>query len=414
MVKANTNAWINCIIASILLFFSFSQMTVFNSIGSELIEAFQINSTQLGQLSSLYLYGLVIFFFPSGYLFDKYPVRTVFLITSLLAIVGTVLFSLSNNFILAAIGRFLTGMMHAAIFTGCLKLASRWLSSSLALATSIIITIGFLGGWVTQAPFFILMQYSNWRIAQMTLIFLAITAIFLFFLRVKREVSEQEINKKIDNEIFDGVKKIVSLNQNWLCSLYITLINFPALLLGALWGNVYLVNAHSITHIQASIVISIFYIGIIIGTPFFGWLSDKIRNRKIIIRLGAFLLLIVSCIPLVLSNLDQKYLMGIFLLMGFFSSVETIGYPIITEINPTKLTASALGFASILVIGIGAIFQSIFGYLVDESNVVNIFEISFNNYQIAFSIIPLSIALGLAISFFIKDVLFTQKNLENL
>lgn len=52
---------------------------------------------------------------------------------------------------------------------------------------------------------------------------------------------------------------VVFNRYNWLGGAYTALMNLPIVLLGALWGSMYLVNAEHISPTQASYVITMIF-----------------------------------------------------------------------------------------------------------------------------------------------------------
>jgi hypothetical protein len=54
----------------------------------------------------------------------------------------------------------------------------------------------------------------------------------------------------------------------------------------------------------------------------------------------------------------------LFFLLGFLTSVQVLGYPIVVESNPLKLTARAQGVSSVLIMA-GGFTQPLFGWLMN-------------------------------------------------
>ena len=60
ITESKLTPWIVCFSAALFFFYEFIQMNMFNSVSSDLMQAFSINATQLGNLSSIYYYDLNI------------------------------------------------------------------------------------------------------------------------------------------------------------------------------------------------------------------------------------------------------------------------------------------------------------------------------------------------------------------
>lgn len=397
--RYNVNPWLICLSASLFFLFVFIQMNVFNAINQELLESFNLSSLQLGQLSSYYLLGIVIFFFPAGYILDRYSIKKTLLFGIIIAGFGTAIFAITNNLFLAKLGRLMTGMMHAIAFLGCFRLASYWLKNSIGFAMGIIVTIGFMGGMIAQTPMVTLVNLMGWRNAELILASFSI----IIFLVMLKYIKDPLVPLSIVKTNFIGdFKEIFLLKQNWYCSFYTAFLNLPAILLGALWGNMLLVKHHHLTQTQASSVVAMIYLGIIVGSPLIGMLSDKRKKRKSFMKIGAFLSLITSLLIVCVPDMPFISLFTLFLLLGIFSSTETLSYPTITESNPQAITGTALGFASILVIGLGAIFQPLLGFALDLKQ--NVTFLSFDyGHGFAFNIIPFAAFFSFVIAFAVRE-----------
>lgn len=100
-------------------------------------------------------------------------------------------------------------------------------------------------------------------------------------------------------ELYGGIT-----GQNWICPTYTALLSLPFDLLGALWGELYLINTTALTRIETAHVISMLYLGKIVAGPLLGWLSDRIRLRKVLMVAGSlFSLILCSCLLTVRSYL---------------------------------------------------------------------------------------------------------------
>lgn len=400
--KSPLIAWGICLVASSFFFFSFAQMNIFNSISMKLMSDFHITMAQLGSLSSMFFLGIIVFFIPAGFILDRYPIKIVMCCAMFLSIVMTSLFAITHSFTTAQLVRFISGMMHDIAFLGCFRLVDRWLNYCIGFAMGIIVTIGFSGGMFSQIPFLLLTNYFGWRVSELILVIVALLFLFLLFifLREPREIILP--NKPLLSSFKQDLIPVLKLFQNWICSFYTALLNLPVLLLGALWGNLYIIHVHHLSQVQASVIVGMIYLGIIVGSPIAGGLSDRIGGRVLLMQIGAFFTFISSILTAALPQASFGMLIILFFSLGFFASTETLSYPIITESNPKKMTSLALSFASMSVIGIGALFQPILGYLMDLGNTIHVY-FGVNNYSIAFLIIPATSFISLLLTFFIKE-----------
>jgi len=369
MKTTNTwQPWLVCLSAALFFFYEFVQMGMFNSISEDLMKAFNISATQLGHLSAFYFYADVLFLFPAGILLDRFSIRLILLITVAVCCIATFIFALSTSLWLAEISHFAAGIGNAFCFLSCIKLCSRWFPPQrMALIVGLVVTIAMTGGVSSQTPLILLVQALGWREAVMVDAGLGILIFFIIWYFVYDQPHKiSTLTSQPSLKLRQTIRFALSNPQNWLGGIYTCLLNLPIFLLGALWGIMYLTQVHHLSHKQASYITMMIFVGTIIGSPLVGWISDKISRRRLPMILGAILSLITILIIMYVPDLSFINLFLLFLLLGIFTSTQIISYPAIGESNPKVMTGTATGVASVLIMGGGAVFQPLFGWLMDR------------------------------------------------
>ena len=91
-----------------------------------------------------------------------------------------------------------------------------------------------------------------------------------------------------------------------------------------MWSDVYLVQICGLTQADASFVISMLFIGTMIGAPVVEWLSDRIKRRRMLMCIGAIIAFILILFLKQLPHLSLSALLAIFL--GFWFITSTTNY----------------------------------------------------------------------------------------
>ena len=435
-VKLNNSirSWVVIVSASLFFLFAFIQLNMPNTISSQLMFSFSINTQQLGILSSMYFFGYFIMLFPAGLLLDRYSVRKLIIFAMLLCIVSGFLFSLTESVFYAGIYRFISGLSSAFAFLGCIRLALRWFPSQRkALVTGFISVMAMIGGIVVQTPMELFTTLFGWRVAMMIFSgagILIMPIIFLFVQDYPQGISSTQIVHTDDEEkdkkknierlfLWENIHDVLFNKNNWLNGIYASLMNLPIFVLGALWGSFYLVKVNHLTQAKASTVISMIFFGTMVGAPFIGWISDYFKRRVLPMIIGSIISILIILDIIYFTNLSYMTLICLFFLLGLFSSAQILSYPTVTELNSPSITSSSVSIVSSLIIAGGLIFQPLFGRLVNlnggygvvNSAVNNIAVYSIGNFRLAMWIIPIGFIISLITAFFIRET-YCQKQVN--
>ena len=411
--KTSLRAWLVVFTAALFFFYEFIQMNMISSLNQDLMQAFHVDATKLGILTSCYFIANVIFLLPAGQILDRFSTKKIILISLAICVVGTFLFGLSTDLAVAALFRFMTGIGSAFCFLACIRLASRWFPARrMALVSGLIVTMAMLGGWVAQTPFTHVVEWLGWRQTVRIDAVIGIAIMLLIILFVKdfpqgTSDNVQEQHTQIHNMgYFKTLRKAYFNRQNIFCGLYTSLMNLPIFLMGAVWGSLYLEQVHHFTRDQATMITGMVFFGTVIGSPLAGWISDNIGKRKKPMLIGAVAYLALILCIIYMPHISFYAYIGLFFLLGLITSSQVISYPMVAESNSIALTATSVSVVSFLTIGGGGVFFiPLFGWLMDiaqraSSQVVSTSSTiySAHSFHIAMLIMPITAVISFIIA----------------
>ena len=395
-----------CFSASLFFAYELVQFHMMNAISPYLMKDLQMGATSFGKLCATYLLADVIFLLPAGIILDRFSTRKVILAALLCCIVGTFGFSFAHTFREAALCHFLSGIGNAFCFLSCMMLIARWFSKEKqALIIGLVITVGMLGAVFAQYPVSLIAELFSWRSALIAdaAIGLGIFALIYLFVHdgPKTESTETAL------PFWTGVKRSVLNLQNILCGLYTCFMNMPLMVLSAVWGSLFLTQVHGINLAKASFIAGMIGTGTIIGSPLYGYLSNKTQNKKSWMSLGSITSIAIMVLIMFLPHPSELTLTTLFFLLGLASSSQVLGYPLITESSPKELTGTSMGIAAVIIMGLPMLFQPLSGLLLDlnwQGTMQNGAPLySHANYIIAFALFPIGFALSFLSTYLIKE-----------
>lgn len=390
--QPNIKGWISVLAAALFFFYWFIQLSLSNT----LVEYYTMKYglEQYGLFTSMYLIGNVLMFIPAGVLLDRYSAKKVISVSILVMVLGVLGMLLTFTAFIAYVCMLIIGMAGAFTLLACVRVAANWFhEGSVGFPISMAITVAFLGSYLGNAGGRALLTYFNSGAAvQIVNIIIGLVVLLVVLLCVKtpKSIEKMQDKQKI-SEAFKKLGVVMAKRQNWFAGLYISLMNFPVMILEFSFGQAYLDQVFNITAQQAANVTGIISVGFMIGGPIWNKISDKSGLRKPYIILGGLLSLGITLL-LFIHSFGPDTLIIIFFFIGLLTAAQTLGYPLITESNDPEISASATSLASLLIMGGGAVAQIVFGYI--QAGV---------GYQLAYYIIPICILIAIFLGCMLKE-----------
>lgn len=399
--------YIVCFTAALFFAFELMQLHMMNAIAPMLMGDLHLNATDFGLLSSTYLLADVIFLIPAGMILDRFSTRRVILAAMILCVLGTFGFALATTFKVACFFHFISGIGNAFCFLSCIMLITRWFEpSKQSLIIGLVITTGMLGGFLAQSPFSALAEMLSWRNALMvdgvigTLI-LALVALFVF--DKNEEVVHQEANSA---SFISALKRAFFNKQNIACGLYTSFMNMPLMVIAAVYGSLFLTQAHGVSLVEASFLISMICIGTIIGSPIFGRLGDNM-SKKPLMAAGSVLSIATFLVIMYTSSATFMTLLTLFILLGFFTSSQVLGYPLITEASEKEITGTSTSIAAVIIMGLPMFIGPLTGKILDrfsyKDSMTEITIFPIEGFHAAFLVFPIGFFIALMLLPMIKE-----------
>lgn len=403
--------WLVWIIAATFYFYEFVLQISAGVLVRPLSTEFHLDATSIGLIGAAYFYSYALMQLPAGILLDRFGTKKVLSIAVLFCVAGSFIMYGAQEFYWILIARFVTAIGSAFAFIGALKTAGNWFPPErFALLSGLTFTMGMLGAVFGEEPLANIMHDFGWRNTMFGagIIGVILCAAFVFIFKENSRPDQKTLLNLPQDENPVRLKNFLPVFRsadNWKAALYGGLMIAPMLSIASLWGEKYLIDVYSYSSMDAAGRISLFLIGFAVGSPIAGWFSDKIKRRKpsmVISSIGTLISFI--CFFYLDSSISQQIFT---LLTGFFTAFSTTVFALIREINPPKLSATAMGFTNLMNMIIGAVTQTLIGVILDQlwqgtmRNNARIYTAS--NYHLTFSMLIGCIVVALILVIFIKE-----------
>ena len=293
------------------------------TISPNLISEFNLSAGDLGLLGGGYFLGFAAVQIPLGYLLDNKGPKKIVSYFLLIAVLGMVSFSLSENFITLLLSRILIGIGVGACLMGPLTAYRIWYQDETQQrANSWMLMVGAIGMLSSSLPVQFFLPIIGWR---MIFIILALLTIFCIILIIFFIPNWNKANTQSNSKDNGSLKEI--WNNNFFKSLVpMGFFNYGGLFaIQTLWAGPWMVKVSGYTPEQSANGLFIIYFSLLISFLSWGYLVPKIsKNVSDAIRLlkfGAPLNLIVLAFIIYLGPKAGAYHWAFFAVSSVFLSL---------------------------------------------------------------------------------------------
>lgn len=406
--ERKAGAYIIFLLASSFYLYEFVLQVAPSVMAGPMMRTFNVSAEGFGVISAFYFYAYAPMQLPAGLLFDRYGPRKLMSIALILCAIGSFFFASTESVVTACIGRFLIGIASAFSFIGVLVLISRWFpAKNFAILAGIAQAMSSVGAISGEAPLAALTDAVGWRNASFILSIIGLFLALLLWTFI-RDYPDQTTQNRPAHKLKDEYHRLIEVCKNsytWITGSYACTIWTPIAVFAALWGVPFLEEKYHVSVIVASSLCSMIWIGVGIGSPAFGWLSDRLNNRRLVLGISSACGLVATLILLYLPDVSIISMYFVLFLFGIGSSGQAVSFAVVSENNPGHLVGTASGFNNLCVLIGGAIFQPLVGVMLhnsSDSRLVNSIHVyNVHAYQNALFILPCCYLLSLLLVIFL-------------
>jgi MFS family permease len=347
-------------------------------VAPDLVITFAISGTSLGVLASGYFYSYAVMQIPVGLLSDSWGTRKTVALFSLVAALGSVLFALAPSFGVATFARVLIGLGVSATFVSSLKVLAEWFSGrEYARISGLLMAMGGIGWLSAATPLAFLAEAFGWRSAFVIVSAVSvILGILTWFLVIDRPESEDTVAVNIgypstasrNLRLLSGLSEVFGQKYFWVIAVWLFFAQGTLFSFFGLWAGPYLMDTYALSKPSAGNILSMIAVGMVVGGPFLGHLSDRIleSRKKVLVGASAVNVFVWSIMIVFYHTFSLPALFGIFFLMGVTtSSIVVIVFTSVKELFPLEMAGTAIGTANLFGFFGGIVFQPLIGYVLD-------------------------------------------------
>jgi len=345
-------------------------------LSEQLTADFGITAAQLGTLHASFFVIYATIQIPTGVLADRYGPRYVGSTGAFVLSLGAAAFVVSGGYLTAVLSRALIGFGSGVVFISILRFCANWYRvDEFATMTGLTSGMAGVGAILATTPLAVAVDRFGWRPAVSVLAavgFAAGAAVFA----LARQSPEAAGLEPIENvpeqasvtlaETGGYIKRLLADPDQWLLSIAFFAGMGTVLTVIGLWGVPYLVAVYGVDVTTASYFTLLGSIGILVGGPGLGWISDRIGRRLLPMLFGFALFALVLAVIPVFGSPPLPVIAVVYFLIGSGIGVAVLALPTIKDRYPPEASGVATGIVNGAGFFGGTVLPTLMGVAVDR------------------------------------------------
>jgi sugar phosphate permease len=365
------------VVPAAIYFFSYFHRVAPAVVATDLMTAFAITAASLGALAAIYPYVFVAMAFVGGSLAETLGPRVTLAAGAAIMALGTALFGLAPVFGVAVAGRLLVGLGASVILIAWLTLAAEWYRPErFATISGFTQTVGNVGSLMASTPLALAVEAVGWR-STFVLIGAATLSLALAAALLVRDRPEAAGLPALNPErrrapglahVIAAIPEVTGNVRSWppllaAAGVYATLAAFLGL-----WGVPYLTQVYGLGRVAAANTVAWLAVGIIVGAPLVGWLSDRRLGRRKLPLVACTAAYVGCWLALVApggARVPATLLAPLFLGMGLTASSLILVWSCVREVNDPAHVGIVIGFCNAPIFLAFGVVQWLTGAMLD-------------------------------------------------
>jgi MFS family permease len=361
-----------------------------------------LNASNLGVsiATGAFILGFACMQIPAGYLLDKFNARYVVSAGVFLLALGNIIISYSDNVLVFTLSNFLQGVGASFAFIAAAVLISQWFSAkSFPILFGLTQTLSCILAAVIHYYFTVLLATMPWTEIYRGLAVFGFVLLGLCLVLVK---TPADFNRGTSISLGKSLGIVLSNRQIVLCAIAAA-ASFGTLLAYASFWYSQIQTFYGIDTLQAVMIGGMVFVGIGVGTPIMGWISNKFQSRVMVVHVSVALGIMTLLLAIYLPHYNINTLIiikTVSFFTGFFLSGSMLFYTMVSEIASDNTRGVAISVVNTAVF----LFNTLLLFIP-----YMFFTTISKDFFTYLWILPFSTMVSMLLIYFIKDTYSSNK-----
>jgi MFS family permease len=365
----------------------------------DMMRDLQAGGGLIGLLSGAFFYSYAAMQIPAGLLADSWGARRATSAFFCLAAAGSCLMGLAPDTFWAGAGRVLVGIGLSMIWASSLKTLAEWYPPDrFSAMTGLLISIGGAGSLLATAPLAVAVQMTGWRGAFLALggIGAALAALLWAVVRdtpARAGYHGPGVPRGLEpgrQALWPAVRMVFASRRAWTLGVWLLLSNGVYFCLAGLWAGPFLRHVHGLGQAESGLVLAMISVGLLTGAPFMSHLSSTVlkSRRKALLASTIGLIGLTGLLAARPDIPGAAWLYAFFFLFGVFGGASpVVAFTSAKELFPVSMAGTAIGVMNVFPFLGAAIFQPLFGAIMERHGRDAAGAFTLEGYKAGFSIL---------------------------
>ncbi len=340
------NGLIAWFVVTLYVVYSFSLNTAASVFSPAIKNSLHTTVIQATIAVTMFIVGFAVMQIPAGYLLDKYRAKFVVSAGILILAIGNLLIVFSTNLVLFSLANLIQGIGGSFAFVAAGVLIGQWFKPKFfPILFGLTQTISCILSGVLHYIFSIALADNSWSSLYLYLSYFGFSLFVLSLFFIK---NPPEIKTDLTSHLLKSLKVVCSNSQLWLCTIAVS-TSFGVLLSYASFWYMQIQQYYAVSQSSTMTIGAAIFLGIGIGTPLLGYISNVLNSRTMVIHvslvLGVMFLLAGIYLPKFnFESLALAHTLSFFI--GLTLSGSMLFFTILNEIFPPQVKGVALSVAN--------------------------------------------------------------------
>lgn len=344
-------------------------------LAEQLTAAFGTTGAALGTLHASFFYIYAAMQLPAGVVADRVGSRRAVAAGTVVMSGGALVFGIADTYAVAFLARALIGLGGSLLFIAILRFCANWFRpGEFARLSGLTIAAAGFGGILATTPLAMVVTATDWRSTMLGLGVLGFGLAGVAYLLARDSPADAGLSE-IDGvplaktpslgAVVGNARGVLRERETWLVGLILFAGTGVNITVFGLWGVPYLVQTYGLSVTDASTYTLLGSLGLLVGPPLVGWLSDRLERRTGLMVVGQVLIASGYVVLAVTGEPPLPVVGLVFFASGFLAGGYALGYTVIKERHVSGASGVATGTVNTMAFAGAALFPTLMGLVLD-------------------------------------------------